>query len=363
MKKRALFLCIHRPNRSPSQRFRFEQYLKYLEENGWECKHSYLIDEKSDKFFYKSGHVLKKVGVILNATFKRFKEVDNSRAYDLVYVQREAYMLGTTFFERKFSKSSKVVFDFDDAVWMHQKGENRSGNKRFSFLKRPSKTAELIEMSDMTFAGNPYLAEYASQYNRNVKIVPTTIDTDEYSPLETTRINSKTVCIGWSGSLTTIPHFKYALPALKLLKDKYGDRISIKVIGDVSYSNEELGIQGIPWRKDTELDDLREIDIGLMPLPNEEWTKGKCGLKGLQYMALGIPTIMSPVGVNSDIVQHAENGFLADQVDDWVECISNLIENPELRYEVGMAGRKTVVEKYSVTANRDLYLDYFNSLV
>src|SRR5690606_2468378 len=120
------------------------------------------------------------------------------------------------------------------------------------------------------------------------------IDTDEYQRVSLPP--SESICIGWSGSFTTIEHFQYAVPALLKLKKKYGDAIRMKVIGDGKYKHEELGIQGIPWIKKDELKELSEIDIGIMPLPNDEWSKGKCGLKGLQYMALGIATIMSPVG-------------------------------------------------------------------
>jgi glycosyltransferase involved in cell wall biosynthesis len=149
---------------------------------------------------------------------------------------------------------------------------------------------------------------------------------------------------------------------LKILKAKYGDRIKIKVIGDKSYNNHELNISGIGWSRETEIKELSEIDIGIMPLPNDEWAKGKCGLKGLQYMALNIATVMSPVGVNTDIIQDGVNGFLADVSEEWVEKISRLIEDSNLRKTLADNGRKTVLDKYSVKANALLYLKYFNEL-
>lgn len=362
MKKKVLFLSMHRPGRSPGQRFRFEQYISFLEANGYICKHSFLLDEKTDRFYYKPGNYLKKILVVIKATFKRLKEA-LSNDFDLIFVHRECYMLGSVIFERIFSRKSKMIFDFDDAIWMRQTGESQSGNKLFYFLKAKKKTKKLIHISDMVFAGNRYLFEYALSENKNVKIVPTTIDTAEYIKIEVPGKNPHKICIGWSGSFSTITFFTHSLPALYEIKKKYGDKVYFKVIGDGSYRNDELNIKGLPWKKDTEVYDLSEIDIGIMPLPNDEWTKGKCGLKGLQYMALGIPTIMSPVGVNSEIIKDGINGFLAGDPEEWVAKLSMLIESEQLRIKLGMAGSETVENMYSVNANRELYLKYFNELL
>ena len=209
-------------------------------------------------------------------------------------------------------------------------------------------------------AGNQYLADYAASYNDNVKIIPTTIDTDLYQRIQHKKDK---VCIGWSGSVTTIQHFEFAIPFLTKILKKYGDKVYFKVIGDGDYSNEELNLKGLSWNKNTEISDLSEIDIGIMPLPNDEWAKGKCGLKGLQYMALEIATIMSPVGVNTEIIEDGKNGFIADDHEEWVEKISKLIEHPDLREEMGKEARKTVIDQYSVEANRDLYLTYFKEVL
>lgn len=356
---KVLFLTLHRPNRSPSQRFRFEQYIDFLEDNGFQCDWSYLIDAEDDKVFYKPGKHFAKLGILIKSIRKRRKEIKSSEQYDIVFVQRECFMLGSTYFERNFAKKSKMIFDFDDSIWMQNVS---NANRRLSFLKNPEKTAELIKISDLIFAGNEYLKSYAKQYNDSITIIPTTIDLKEYKrvPIEN---KDERVCIGWSGSITTIQHFEFAIPALKIIKEKYGDKVKFQVIGDGDYKQEELGIQGIPWQKDSELKDLSAIDIGLMPLPDDEWAKGKCGLKGLQYMAIEIATIMSPVGVNTEIIKQGENGYLASTVEEWVNTISELIDSKELRDRIGKNGRKTVELEYSVEANKQKYLDAFRSLV
>ena len=356
-KRKVLFIVNNRKDRSPGQRFRFEQYLSHLEANGYECDFSPLLDEKRDKIFYAPGNYFRKFLILLNSYIKRMNNLTDSCNYDIIFVFREALYTRSTYFERRFAKQAPVIFDFDDSIWLQNVSE---ANKRFAFMKNAGKTKDIISISSLVFAGNDYLAAYARQFNNNVEIVPTTIDTEEYKRIPQPATN--TVCIGWSGSKTTIQHFNFAVEALKQIKERYGDRVSLRVIGDENYRNEELGIQGLAWKKDTEIADLSAIDIGIMPLPDDEWAKGKCGLKGLQYMALEIPTIMSPVGVNADIITDGENGMLASTTAEWVEKLSQLIEDAELRDRMGKAGRKTVVDHYSVEAWKDRYVELFDQL-
>jgi len=235
-------------------------------------------------------------------------------------------------------------------------------NRKFAFLKNPHKTATLIKMADLIIAGNAYLANYASQFNSNIIIIPTTIDTNEYKP-DKQIIQESPVIIGWSGSFSTIQHFKYAIPVLKKVQAKYGNKILIKVIGDAGYKNEELNLISLDWDKKNELRELNSFHIGIMPLPDDEWSKGKCGLKGLQYMALGIPTIMSPVGVNTEIISDGVNGFLASDEADWISKLESLIDSKELREKLGTESRRTVILRYSVEAQKDIYLKCFNTLL
>ncbi|MGZ3864184.1 MAG: glycosyltransferase family 4 protein [Bacteroidia bacterium] len=354
---RILFIASHRINRSPSQRYRFEQYFSFLEKNGFQCELSYIISEKDDAYFYSPGHFLWKVWIFIKALMIRLKDKRRYKNYDIVFVQREAIMVGLTWFERGIRKTkAKFIFDFDDSIWLMDTSE---GNKKFEWLKDPEKTARNIRQANLVIAGNAYLADYARHYNNNVKIIPTTIDTDFHKPLN---LKKDKIVIGWIGSLTTIKHFEYALDFLKIIRLKYPE-VEICVVSDGIYKNDEIEIKGVAWSSKTEVESINSFTIGIMPLPDDEWAKGKCGLKGLSYMACEIPTILSPVGVNTQIIHHGVNGFLALTTQDWVDCISQLIENPELRSKMGKAARQTVIDYYSVLSQQNNYLEAFRSVL
>lgn len=357
--KKILFVATHRQDRSPSQRFRFEQYLKFLEKEGISYHFSPLLSESDDSYFYSKGKIGAKLLILLKSFLKRMSDILLSSGYEIIFIQREAFVTGTVFFEKTWRLlGKKIIYDFDDSIWLLDVSE---ANKKFSWMKNPGKTANIISLSTIIFAGNEYLADYARRFNNNVELIPTTIDTDLYKA--SSRLREGVICIGWSGSITTIKHYDHAVPVLKRVRKKYGDKVKFKVIGDKNYTNNDLSIVGIAWSKENEVEELNTFDIGIMPLPDDEWSKGKCGLKGLQYMSIEIPTIMSPVGVNTEIIQDGVNGFLARTEDEWVEKISRLIESPELRKKLGQAGRKTVLEKYSVNANKEKYLSLFQKMI
>lgn len=354
---KVLYVAAHRPGRSPSQRFRFEQYISFLQENGFEYDFSFLISENHDVKFYSKGFYLLKLWVFIKSFFIRCYDVLRASKYDVIYVQREAFMTGTSFFEEQFSKRSKLIFDFDDSIWL----PNVSGaNKNLEFLKDYSKTDRIVRASHLVIAGNQYLYDYAKLYNKNVVIIPTTIDTDYHIPNK--QIKNK-ICIGWTGTMTTIPHFEELIPTLEKLKQKYKDMIYFKLIVNQKYEVASLGLQSTIWNKITEIEDIQEFDIGIMPLPEDNWAEGKCGFKGLQYMSLEIPTVMYPLGVNKQIIEDGINGYLASNESEWIEKLSLLIENELLRNELGKKGRQTIIKRYSVKSQKEAYLKAFTSLV
>lgn len=355
-----LFISPYPLNQAPSQRFRFEQYLNEFRTQNFEISHQSFLDEKTWTIFYKKGYLLKKIRGIISGLCSRFALIFTIHRYQIVFIHRETCFIGGAFFEYLYSKRNKnIIFDFDDAIWLHDVSK---ANDSLGWLKQPEKTSKIISYSKLVIAGNMYLAEYAKKYNSNVIIIPTTIDTD-YHFKKTAKTNSGKITIGWTGSSTTNRHLKILLPVINILKAKFSEHICFVMISNIPLEDTSALIEFKAWNKETEIEDLAQFDIGIMPLPDDEWTRGKCGFKGLQYMALEIPTVMSPVGVNTEIIQDGQNGFLAKTEDEWIQKLSLLIESPELREKLGKAGRKTVVEKYSVEANKQKYLDAFNSVL
>lgn len=359
-KKRILYIVQHRWDRSPGQRYRCEQYFPYLQKAGFECVYSpILATAKEDKDFYSAGNYLRKLGLFLKGAWRRLKDVRRAKEFDIVFIYREAFMTGTIVFEKMLKRSGvKIVYDFDDAIWNHDVSQ---ANKALGWLKRPEKTNDIIALADLVIVGNQYLATHAARFNAHAVVIPSTIDLNYYQVPE--KKKAKAVIIGWSGSLTTIEHFKPIIPVLKKVKEKYGERVAFRVFGMSDYTQEELNIKGIGWTPQNEVEQIAAFDIGIMPLPDNQWTRGKCGMKGLQYMALEVPAVMSAVGVNKDIVQDGINGFLATTDAEWIEKLSLLIESTALRESLGKAGRKTIEEKFSCQALQQTYVKHFQSLL
>lgn len=358
--KKILFVAHHRLDRSPGQRYRFEQYFSYLSENGVSCELANIISEKDDQILYNSYNYIKKGLIAINAYRKRFLNYKNIKNYDLIVLYREAVLTRSIVFEKLFASSGvPLVFDFDDAIWIKDVSKV---NRSISFLKNEKKIEKILPLCTHVTCGNDYLKNYALKFNSNVTILPSTVNTDLYKPMNLNGHSGK-VKIGWVGSHTTIKHFQKIINVYKLLKKKYGDKISFKVIGDPNYKNEELNIVGVPWDNNTEVELFNSFDIGVMPLPRDNWTEGKCGMKGLLYMSTGKPAVVSNIGVNNDIIENGVNGFLCNGEDQWYNVLSELIENDKLRKQIGDQGRKTVVNKYSTLSQRDNYLNLYLSLI
>jgi glycosyltransferase involved in cell wall biosynthesis len=343
---------------SPSQRYRLEQWEPLLRERGVQITYAPFEDEELHALLYKPGFMGKKLQLVSRALRRRLSLVNKVRDYDLVYILREAALLGPPVFERLVhQRRVPIVFDFDDAVFVSYKSPS---NGYLSYLKFASKTKTICRIASHVMVGNPYLADYARQVNDRVTVIPTTIDTEKYQ-MPPRSESSGPVVIGWTGSHSTVQHLDTLRGALKKLAARESFRL--RVIGTPTYECAPVDVEAMSWRANTELEGLSAIDIGVMPLPDDRWSKGKCGLKALQFMALGIPTVCSPVGVNSDIIQDDENGFLAGTEDEWVDKLSRLIRSHELRQRLGQAGRATVEQKYSAITQMPRVYEIFKSVL
>ncbi|HEV2903533.1 MAG TPA: glycosyltransferase family 4 protein, partial [Pyrinomonadaceae bacterium] len=342
---------------APGQRFRIEQWEPLLRERGMEIVYAPFESEQLHSVVHQGGRVTWKVGLVADAFARRFTMLNSLGQYDVCYLFREAALLGPPLLERLLARKIPIVFDFDDAIFVSYRSPS---NGFLSYLKFAGKAKTICRISSHVMVGNPYLAEYAKQYNQNVTVVPTTIDTEKY--VGESRSNSSPVpVIGWTGSFSTVQHLDTLRGALQKLAQT--ERFRLRVIGTPRYELKGVEVEAMPWRSETEIEDLRPIDIGIMPLPDDLWSKGKCGLKALQFMALGIPVICSPVGVNTVIIQDGQNGFVPATEAEWIERLLELLRSSELRNRIGQAGRATVEQTYSAKAQAPRVYEIFRDLV
>ncbi|MFN5878112.1 MAG: glycosyltransferase family 4 protein, partial [Flavobacteriales bacterium] len=246
----------------------------------------------------------------------------------------------------------RYIYDFDDAIWLPNYSDT---NARYHRLKAYWKVNYCMKWAYRISAGNEYLASYAKQFNGHVTIIPTTIDTT-YHSITCDHEQSKPV-IGWTGTHTTMRYLDELIPILKELEKEH--EFTFLVISNEKPDYDLDSLQFIKWKKETEIEDLARITIGVMPLQHDIWSEGKCGFKGLQYMALEIASIMSPVGVNTSIIHDGQNGFLAGSPEEWKEKLEIVLKDKELRKKLGTAGRQTIIERFSVEANKERYLKLF----
>jgi len=358
MSMRLLALVPSLYDKSPGQRYRLEQWEPLLRERGVDITYAPFECAELNDVVYKQGQIAKKLRLVVQALGRRAALLSKLTNYDVIYLHREAALLGPAVFERLIHRSGvPIVFDFDDAIFLSYKSPS---NGYLSYLKFAGKTKTNCRLAAHVMVGNPYLAEYARQFNQNVSIIPTTIDTDKYKPVNI-EDSSGPLVIGWTGSHSTVQHLDTLRSALAKLAQR--ESIRLRVIGTPNYQIEGVEFETIMWRSETEVEDLSAVDIGIMPLPDDNWARGKCGAKALQFMAMGIPTVCSPVGVNTDIIQDNENGLIANSEDEWIEKLSLLIRSRELRARLGKAGRQTIEQRFSAAVQAPRVYEVLESVV
>ncbi len=328
-------------DKGASSRYRFYQFIPYLNNNDFDIKVSYLLSNNYLKYIY-SGKTIKKIIFILQSYIKRIIILTTANNYDLIWIEKENFpwfpFILENFFLKKFSA---FVIDFDDPVFhTYDQYSNILIRKIYK-----NKIAKIMKSSNFVVAGNYYIADYALKKGvNNVKVIPTVVDHEKYLSKKNSSNNKFT--IGWIGSPSTARHIKVAKKAIiQICSDS---NIEFVAIGPNSSDLKDIPVKIIPWLEETENSNLIKFDIGIMPLPDTPWERGKCGFKIIQYMASGIPVIASPVGINNHIVDHGINGFLANNSFDWVKYIKKLKNDPALRKSMGLAGQKKVKENYSL---------------
>lgn len=288
----------------------------------------------------------------ITATILPRREVWRARAgdADVIFVQKGILPGLTAFWEERLARRKPVVFDLDDAIWLPRRG----GNTLLRALHREAAVQRVLRCAAAVIAGNSYLAEYARRFNTHVTIVPSTIDLGRYRGAPAANSPCK---VGWIGSRTTLPYLKPLGPVFRQL----GVTPLVIAAGDPR----QLGfpVEFRSWDLEREVEDLRAIGIGIAPLPDEPWERGKCGVKILQYMACGIPVVASPVGVQRDLVQDGVTGFLAETESQWCERLRDLLANPDLRARMGAAGRRRVEAEFSVETAAGKVAEVLHSVV
>lgn len=355
--KKILFLLPYPLHQAPSQRFRVEAYFGLLRQQGIAFETSEFLDQRAWAILYKKGSLPQKAAAVLKGFLRRSWLVFfASGSFDYVFVHREAAPLGPPLFEWWLAKvrRKKLIYDFDDAIWIPAiTGSNRLAASVKCFWK----IRHICRWAYKVAAGNDYLASFARAVNPSVYLLPTCVDTE-------TRYNRVKAAgggrpvIGWTGSHSTLKYLDPLVPVLQALEQHFD--FTFLVICNQPPAFTLRNFEFLPWTEASEISDLLKIDIGVMPLEQDPWSEGKCGFKIIQYLALGIPAVASPVGVNRTIIEEGRNGFLCGTPEQWEAALARLLQSPALRKELGAEGRRKMVAQYSVGANARNFLSLFS---
>lgn len=338
------FLLIYPLNTAPSQRFRFEQYF-YLFEG---CKLNYTTDSFYDDvtfaLLYGKGKKIQLGLRLLLCYLRRLVHLFSLGQYDCILIQRGAAPIGPPIFEWfiKAILRKPIIYDFDDAIWL---APSQKGSFFKSLIKSNNKVGKICSWAHTVVVGNQYLAAYAKKHSDNVVLIPTVVDTEnKFFPQ--LYVKAQIPVIGWTGSHTTLPYLEALERALLTLKANYDFTLMVMANKEPNFST--LPYIFIKWSEEVEVSELNKIDIGIMPLPDDEWTKGKCGFKAIQYMALGKPAVASAVGVNTEIIDHGVNGYLCSTTEDWIKYLGLLLSDKDQIAQFGVEARKKAHAHFSI---------------
>ncbi|MNX88529.1 D-inositol-3-phosphate glycosyltransferase [compost metagenome] len=319
-----------------SSRLRIFQYLEPLRALGIEVITSPLLGDAYLERLYLGRRV--DVPALFRDYLRRFIELWRARKVDFLWIEKELFPSLPAWFEESLKAFGiRYVVDYDDAVF-HNYDLSANAMKRLL----ADKIDRVMQNSSVVIAGNDYLAERASAAGaRRVEIIPTVIDLERYVPVRPR--SPEVVTVGWMGSPSTVKYLNLVAPALESVAAEVPLRL--RVLG-ASFKATGLEVECRPWTEASETEEIQDLDIGIMPLLDSPWERGKCGYKLIQYMACALPVIASPVGVNQTIVTHSQNGYLASSFEEWIQAIRSLCLNEGLRHTMGINGRAVVESKY-----------------
>lgn len=357
--KKVLVICPFPQGVAAGQRLKYEQYLDHWRENGYEVVVSSFMDEPMWNVVYTRGNYVLKILGTLRGYFRRILDIFRIAQFDVVYIFMWVTPIGTSLFERLFRRLSKhLIYDIEDNLFI-EKGNDL--NPLVKILKSPDKTAFLIKSANHVITSSPFLNDYCLGINKNkvCTYISSSVDTTLFLPTNAYSNKSK-VTIGWTGTFSS----KIYLDLLRNVFWELNKRVDFKlrVIGNFQYEFPGIDLEVIQWTKEREVEDLQGIDIGVYPLVQDEWVLGKSGLKAIQYMAFGLPTVATNVGTTPRIIKHMSNGWLVKTDEEWIDALETLIKNPELRRTMGEAARLTVLENYSAHVIKSTYLSILNKL-
>jgi glycosyltransferase involved in cell wall biosynthesis len=323
-----------------SSRYRMLQFLPYLQEHGFQVDVHSLLSNKYLTALYNGKR--QSIESIVMAYLKRFAEVLQASRYDLVWIEKEAMPFLPGSIERiLLGRKTRYVLDYDDAVFHRYDTHNNLIIRRT--LGR--KYAMIMRGASLVVAGNPYIADRAREFGaRHVEVLPTVVDLDKYTLTDRNETNDP--IFGWIGTPITAPYLNIIRPHFEAVTGDPKRRFAAIGSGPLDWKTANLSITH--WTQESEVSSIRQLSVGVMPLVDSAFERGKCGLKLLQYMALGLPVIASPVGVNMDIVENGVNGFLCETPEEWERAFRTLEGNQQLRATMGLAGRRKVEEGYSL---------------
>jgi glycosyltransferase involved in cell wall biosynthesis len=343
---------------TPSQRFRIEQWKPILKTDGIEVELFPFADPALMELIHQPGRIPAKAMRLTAAFLRTSRRALRARRYDAVFIHRTMAIVGPAILERLVRLLGvPIIYDFDDAIYMLH---TTAANRRFGWLKFPGKTAAICRLSSHIVVGNEFLANYARQFNANVTVVPTSIDTTAYAaPVRNGA--DRIPMIGWTGSSTSQTYLEWFAPVLRELKKIC--EFELRVVSNRDPKFADLPYVWRPWTPETEIAEIGQFDIGIMPMPDDKWSEGKCALKALQCMALGMATVASDIGANRAVIRHNENGMLAKTDEDWLATLKLLVDDSALRIRLGVAGQQTVHDSYSTERCAALFAEVVRKII